>query len=156
MAEQGALVGMVKTLPKKNHPFTLRKVLMSECFRLHRPVFRSQVKNSQPGVRTQWTQHSWFGRGRGGGGSTRRDFKTYKRNRFVKKLVTFMWYSNDTFHCMFKAEFVTLVSLKVPSGTSDFFFIMMHKPANLCTCAVGIGLCRSGSSRSPDRRLPTR
>ena len=28
-----------------------------------------------------------------------------------------MWYFNDMFHCMFKAEFVTLVSLKVPSGT---------------------------------------
>ncbi len=27
-----------------------------------------------------------------------------------------MWYSNDMFHHMFKAEFVTLVSLKVPSG----------------------------------------
>ncbi len=27
-----------------------------------------------------------------------------------------MWYSNDTFHYMSKAEFVTLVSLKVPSG----------------------------------------
>ncbi len=27
-----------------------------------------------------------------------------------------MWYSNDMFHYMFKAEFVTLVSLKVPSG----------------------------------------
>ncbi len=27
-----------------------------------------------------------------------------------------MWYSNDTFHYMFKAEFVSLVSLKVPSG----------------------------------------
>ncbi len=27
-----------------------------------------------------------------------------------------MWYSNDMFHYMFKAEFVTLVSLKVLSG----------------------------------------
>ncbi len=27
-----------------------------------------------------------------------------------------MWYSNDTFHYMFKAEFVALISLKVPSG----------------------------------------
>ncbi len=27
-----------------------------------------------------------------------------------------MWYSNDMFHFMFKAEFVTLISLKVPSG----------------------------------------
>ncbi len=37
----------------------------------------------------------------------------------MKKLVTFMWYSNDMFHDMFKAEFVTTVSLKVPSGTVD-------------------------------------
>ncbi len=29
-----------------------------------------------------------------------------------------MWYPNDTFHYVFKAEFVTLVSLKVPSGFS--------------------------------------
>ncbi len=27
-----------------------------------------------------------------------------------------MWYSNDMFHYMLKAEFLTLVSLKVPSG----------------------------------------
>ncbi len=27
-----------------------------------------------------------------------------------------MWYSNDMFHYMLKAEFVTLVSLEVPSG----------------------------------------
>ena len=27
-----------------------------------------------------------------------------------------MWYSNDMFYYMFKAEFVALVSLKVPSG----------------------------------------
>ena len=27
-----------------------------------------------------------------------------------------MWYSNDMFHYMLKAEFVKLVSLKVPSG----------------------------------------
>ncbi len=32
-----------------------------------------------------------------------------------------MWYSNDMFHYMFKAEFVTLVSLKVPSGYSTDF-----------------------------------
>ncbi len=34
----------------------------------------------------------------------------------MKKNVTFMWYANDMFHYMLKAEFVTLVSLKVPSG----------------------------------------
>ena len=31
-----------------------------------------------------------------------------------------MWYSNDMFRYMFKAEFVTLVSLKVPSGSMVF------------------------------------
>ncbi len=34
----------------------------------------------------------------------------------MKKIVTLMWYSKDMCHYMFKAEFVTLVSLKVPSG----------------------------------------
>ena len=34
----------------------------------------------------------------------------------MPKIVTFMWHSNDVSHYMFKAEFVTLVSLKVPSG----------------------------------------
>ena len=34
-----------------------------------------------------------------------------------------MWYSNDIFHYMIEAEFVTsLVSLKVPSGRYPFFF----------------------------------
>ena len=31
-----------------------------------------------------------------------------------------MWYSNDMFHYMFKAEFVMLVSLKVPSGSTIY------------------------------------
>ncbi len=44
-------------------------------------------------------------------------FQTYKRNKVTKKIfVTFIWPSNDTFHYMLKAEFVALVSLKVPSG----------------------------------------
>ncbi len=30
-----------------------------------------------------------------------------------------MWYSNGMFRYMFQAEFVTLVGLKVPSGTTD-------------------------------------
>ncbi len=30
-----------------------------------------------------------------------------------------MWYSNDMFQYMFKAEVVTLVSLKVPSGSQS-------------------------------------
>ncbi len=40
-------------------------------------------------------------------------------NKFTrKKIVPFLWHFNDMFHYMFffKAEFVTLVSLKVPSG----------------------------------------
>ncbi len=36
----------------------------------------------------------------------------------TKKNVTLMWYSNDMFHYMPRAEFVTLVSLKIPSGSS--------------------------------------
>ncbi len=32
-----------------------------------------------------------------------------------------MWYPNDMFHYMFKGEFVTLVSLKVPSGRGSPF-----------------------------------
>ncbi len=35
--------------------------------------------------------------------------------KLTKKNVTIMWYANDMFRCMFKAEFVTLESLKVPS-----------------------------------------
>ncbi len=47
------------------------------------------------------------------------NFSTCKCNKFdEKKIVTFMWHSDDTFHYVFKAEFVTLaVSLKVPMGT---------------------------------------
>ena len=50
---------------------------------------------------------------------SRRDFLTHKRNKLTKKIVTFMWYSNDTFHYMFKAEYVTLVILNVPSGSTQ-------------------------------------
>ncbi len=43
-------------------------------------------------------------------------FKLTCVTKFQKKnCVTFMWYSNDTFSCMFKAKFATLISLKVPS-----------------------------------------
>ena len=34
-----------------------------------------------------------------------------------------MWYSNDTVHYTFKAELVTLVSLKVPSGVAGLFLV---------------------------------
>ena len=37
-----------------------------------------------------------------------------------------MWYSNDMFHYMFKAEFVILVSLKVPSGYFDYEIMLCH------------------------------
>ncbi len=48
-------------------------------------------------------------------------FKTYEHNKFTEEIVTFsMWYSNGIFHYMFKAEFVTLVSKKVPSGGGGF------------------------------------
>ncbi len=49
----------------------------------------------------------------------------YKRNKFMtkKKIVKFTWYSKDMFRYMFiRTEFVTLVSLKVPSGMMFFFF----------------------------------
>ncbi len=55
--------------------------------------------------------------------TTRRDFCTYKRNKFTtKKIVMFMWCSNDMFHYMVYvgAEFVALVSLKVSSGRVVF------------------------------------
>ncbi len=39
-----------------------------------------------------------------------------KVTKIPRKRVTYMWYSNDTSLYMFKAEFVTLISLKVPSG----------------------------------------
>ena len=44
-------------------------------------------------------------------------FKLTSVTNFTKKLVKCTWYSNDMFHYTFKAEFVTLVSLKVPSGS---------------------------------------
>ncbi len=40
----------------------------------------------------------------------------------MTKIVTFMWYSNDMFLYVFKAEFVALVSLKVPSGNQSEFY----------------------------------
>ena len=49
----------------------------------------------------------------------------------MKKIVTFMWYSNGIFQYVLKAEFVTLISLKVPLGNptyyrrSSFFFIFV-------------------------------
>ncbi len=49
--------------------------------------------------------------------SPRWDFLTYKRNKFMKKIVKFVWYSNDMFHYVFKAEFVTLVSFESLVGT---------------------------------------
>ncbi len=45
-------------------------------------------------------------------------FKLTMRNKLAKNIVTFMWYSNNIFSYMFKAEFVTLVSLK---GSINFF-----------------------------------
>ncbi len=51
-----------------------------------------------------------------------------------------MWYSTDMFHYMFKAEFVTLVSLKVSSGSyslcSDSFHHTLHR-YSFVTLSVG-------------------
>ncbi len=40
----------------------------------------------------------------------------------MKKIVTYAWYSNDMFRYMFKAKFVTLVSLKVQSGSDNITY----------------------------------
>ena len=45
-----------------------------------------------------------------------------------------MWYSNDLLHYMFEAEFVTLSTLKVPSGTTA-------TSLNPCTNAMHNGPC---------------
>ncbi len=45
-------------------------------------------------------------------------FKLTSVTNLGRKIVTFVWYSNDMFHYVFKVEFVTLVGLKVPSGSS--------------------------------------
>ncbi len=61
-----------------------------------------------------------------------------------------MWYSNGTFRYVFNAEFVTLVSLKVPSGSfynydkclffflsvglHYIYFLFILVPALLCEC----------------------
>ncbi len=42
-----------------------------------------------------------------------------------------MWYSNDMFRYMFKAEFVALASLKVPSGKSKIGAASCNKIAVL-------------------------
>ncbi len=59
-----------------------------------------------------------------------------------------MWYSNDMFHYMFKAEFVTLVSLKVPSGSSatrwvngvEEVFPIYTGAKNFVVCFLPVGL----------------
>ena len=42
-----------------------------------------------------------------------------KSNKFMKKNVTCMWYSNGMFHYMLKAECATLVKFKSPVGLSE-------------------------------------
>ena len=46
----------------------------------------------------------------------------------MNKIVTFTWYSADMFHYVLKAEFVTLGSLKVPSGCR------LHM--RMCWCSI--------------------
>ncbi len=44
-------------------------------------------------------------------------YSNYRHDKFTRKMcVTFVWCSDDMFRHMFKADFATLVSLKVPSG----------------------------------------
>ena len=69
---------------------------------------------------------------------TRRDLNTYERNKFSFKIVTFMWYSNDMFLYVFKAEFVMLVSLKVPSGKLVGEIVLFFSVGFFC-CAASKG-----------------
>ena len=52
-----------------------------------------------------------------------------------------MWYSNDMFHNMFKAEFVRLVSVKVPSGRRNFPYISTGVKAILALKSRTSPLC---------------
>ncbi len=55
----------------------------------------------------------------------------------MNKIVAFTWYCIDMFHCMLKAEFVTLISLKVPSGISHISnsaTTMLWSEASPTTC----------------------
>ncbi len=49
-----------------------------------------------------------------------------------------MWHSNDTFYYMFKADFVTLISLKVPWGSPHKIISLKlegdDKPKMLSSC----------------------
>ncbi len=57
----------------------------------------------------------------------------------MNKIVTFMWYSSDTFHYMFKAGFVTLVS---PVGwTCGGTFLPYAVPEQPPECLAGNALC---------------
>ncbi len=42
-----------------------------------------------------------------------------------------MWYSKDIFRYMFKAEFVTLVSLKVPSGNDMILLVLTNSTVKI-------------------------
>ncbi len=54
----------------------------------------------------------------------------------MKKIVTFVWYSNGMFRYTFKAEFVTLVTLKAPSGTQSQFLSAPDRPPLNLWCLV--------------------
>ncbi len=58
---------------------------------------------------------------------TRRDFYTHERNKSTtKKVVTFAWCSNNTFHYMFKAEFVQRDFKTYESNNFSFKHVMEH------------------------------
>ena len=74
-------------------------------------------------------------------------FKLTSLTNWRKKTLTFMWYFNVPLQCL-SAEFVTLASLRVPSG---FFFCV-------CSCKASSPVLRPGQpvERPPEvvQRLP--
>ncbi len=68
-----------------------------------------------------------------------------------------MWYSNGTFHYMFKAEFVTLISLKVPSGWFLRLFLwqaLFLLSASPCLCLLPVERCIIPSGGFPPSARP--
>ncbi len=65
-----------------------------------------------------------------------------------KKIVTFMWYSKEMFRYVVNADFVTLASLKVPSG-SRYADLLLKKniiPTNVTRVHLVLGCSKCQSS----------
>ncbi len=54
----------------------------------------------------------------------------------MNKTVTFMWYSNDTFHYMFKAGFVTDLKFKSPVGIKVHLSVLQLFFLSNCTAIL--------------------